>query len=178
MLSDHQNFIDVNYHYGNFHKNIKGIVLSGGPLNVYENNKVKFNSKILKLGIPVLGICFGHQIISKELGGRVKNSKFREFGLAEVEEVKKSILTKNFFSKGKNNVWMSHADQVTKLPKNFHVLAKSKNSKLCIIEHLEKKFFFDRKFIFHQKTVEIYLFFLCEGSIYPNPFFSENSRRR
>ena len=125
----------------NFHNNIKGIVLSGGPLNVYENNKVKFNSKILKLGIPVLGICFGHQIISKELGGRVKNSKYREFGLAEVEEVKKSILTKNFFSKGKNNVWMSHADQVTKLPKNFHVLAKSKNSKLCIIEHLEKKFF-------------------------------------
>ena len=127
--------------YINFHKNIKGIVLSGGPLNVYENNKVKFNSKILKLGIPVLGICFGHQIISKELGGRVKNSKYREFGLAEVEEVKKSILTKNFFSKGKNNVWMSHADQVTKLPKNFRVLAKSKNSKLCIIEHLEKKFF-------------------------------------
>ena len=127
--------------YINFHKNIKGIVLSGGPLNVYENNKVKFNSKILKLGIPVLGICFGHQIISKELGGRVKNSKYREFGLVEVEEVKKSILTKNFFSKGKNNVWMSHADQVTKLPKNFHVLAKSKNSKLCIIEHLEKKFF-------------------------------------
>ena len=106
-----------------------------------ENNKVKFNSKILKLGIPVLGICFGHQIISKELGGKVKNSKFREFGLAEVEEVKKSILTKNFFSKGKNNVWMSHADQVTKLPKNFNVLAKSKNSKLCIIENLEKKFF-------------------------------------
>ena len=127
--------------YINFHKNIKGIVLSGGPLNVYENNKVKFNSKILKLGIPVLGICFGHQIISKELGGRVKNSKYREFGLAEVEEVKKSILTKNFFSKGKNNVWMSHADQVTKLPENFHVLAKSKNSKLCIIENLEKKFF-------------------------------------
>ncbi len=127
--------------YINFHKNIKGIVLSGGPLNVYENNKVKFNSKILKLGIPVLGICFGHQIISKELGGKVKNSKFREFGLAEVEEVKKSILTKNFFFKGRNKVWMSHADQVTKLPKNFHVLAKSKNSKLCIIEHLEKKFF-------------------------------------
>ena len=50
----------------NFHKNIKGIVLSGGPLNVYENKKVKFNNNLLKLGIPVLGICFGHQIISKE----------------------------------------------------------------------------------------------------------------
>ncbi len=127
--------------YKKFQENIKGIILSGGPLNVYENNKVKFNNKLLKLGVPVLGICFGHQIISKELGGRVKNSKYREFGLAEVEQVKKSKLTKNFFLKGKNNVWMSHADQVTKLPKNFHVLAKSKNSKLCIIENLEKKFF-------------------------------------
>ena len=48
-----------------FEKNIKGIVLSGGPLNVYESKKVKFNNKILKLGVPLLGICFGHQIISK-----------------------------------------------------------------------------------------------------------------
>ena len=125
----------------NFEKNIKGLVFSGGPLNVYENKKVKFNHKLLKLGVPVLGICFGHQIISKELGGRVKSSKYREFGLAEVQEIKKSKLTKNFFSKGKNNVWMSHADQVIKLPKNFQAIAKSENSKLCIIENLEKKMY-------------------------------------
>ena len=61
-------------------RNVKGFVLSGGPLNVYENKKVNFNKKLLNLDIPVLGICFGHQIISKELGGRVKKSKFREFG--------------------------------------------------------------------------------------------------
>ena len=76
----------------NFETNIKGLVFSGGPLNVYENKKVKFNNKLLKLGVPVLGICFGHQIISKELGGRVKSSKYREFGLAEVQEIKKSKL--------------------------------------------------------------------------------------
>ena len=127
--------------FQNFEKNIKGIVLSGGPLNVYESKKVKFNSKLLKLGIPVLGICFGHQIISKTMGGSVRNSKYREFGLAEVKEIKKSKLTKNFFSKGKNNVWMSHADQVTKLPKNFKIIAQSNNSKMCIIENLEKKMF-------------------------------------
>ena len=78
----------------NFETNIKGLVFSGGPLNVYENKKVKFNNKLLKLGVPVLGICFWHQIISKELGGRVKSSKYREFGLAEVQEIKKSKLTK------------------------------------------------------------------------------------
>ena len=125
----------------NFDKNIKGIVLSGGPLNVYENKKVKFNFNLLKLEIPVLGICFGHQIISKVMGGKVKSSKFREFGLAEVKEIKKSKLTKNFFSNKKNNVWMSHADQVTKLPKNFSVIAKSNNSKLCIIQNNKKNIF-------------------------------------
>ena len=75
------------------------------------------------------------------MGGKVKSSKFREFGLAEVKEIKKSKLTKNFFSNKKNNVWMSHADQVTKLPKNFNVIAKSKNSKMCIIENKKKNMF-------------------------------------
>ena len=56
-------------------KDTLGIILSGGPLNVYEINKVKFNKKIINLGVPILGICFGHQIISKELGGRVKKTK-------------------------------------------------------------------------------------------------------
>ena len=58
-------------------KNTSGIILSGGPLNVYEINKVKFNKKILNLGIPILGICFGHQIISKELGGKVKKNQIK-----------------------------------------------------------------------------------------------------
>ena len=60
---------------------IVGIILSGGPLNVYESNKFNFDKKILQLNIPVLGICFGHQILSKELGGKVKKSNNREFGL-------------------------------------------------------------------------------------------------
>ena len=67
--------------------NIGGIILSGGPLNVYQNDKFKFDKKILSLKIPVLGICFGHQILSKELGGRVKKSKHREFGLATIKKI-------------------------------------------------------------------------------------------
>ena len=61
---------------------IKGIVLSGGTLNVYQLNKYSFDKKILQLDVPVLGICFGHQILSKLNGGKVKQSKHREFGLA------------------------------------------------------------------------------------------------
>ena len=122
-------------------KNTKGLILSGGPLNVYQSKKVKFNKNLLFSKVPVLGICFGHQIISKEMGGKVKQSKSREFGLAKVVKINNSILTKNFFSKKENNVWMSHADEVIKLPKNFRVIAKSNNSKLCIVENSKDKLY-------------------------------------
>ena len=123
-------------------ENIAGIILSGGPLNVYENDKFKFDKKILKLGVPILGICFGHQILSKLLGGKVKKSKHREFGLATINKVSNSILTKNFFNKNNtSNVWMSHADQVSKMPKNFKVIASTKNSKLTIIENVKDNFY-------------------------------------
>ena len=123
-------------------ENISGIILSGGPFNVYENDKFKFNKKILKLGVPILGICFGHQILSKLLGGKVKKSKHREFGLATIDKVSNSILTKNFFNKNNtSDVWMSHADQVSKMPKNFKVIASTKNSKLTIIENNKDNFY-------------------------------------
>jgi GMP synthase (glutamine-hydrolysing) len=123
-------------------ENIAGIILSGGPLNVYENDKFKFEKKILKLGVPILGICFGHQILSKLLGGKVKKSEHREFGLATINKVSNSILTKNFFNKNKtSDVWMSHADQVSKMPKNFKVIASTKNSKLTIIENIKDNFY-------------------------------------
>ncbi len=92
---------------------VKGIILSGGPLNVYEIDKYSFDKKIIENQVPVLGICFGHQILSKLNGGRVKNSKHREFGLANIYKKKESDLTKNLFKKKKTiKVWMSHADQV------------------------------------------------------------------
>ena len=126
----------------NIDYSVKGIILSGGPLNVYQINKYSFDKKILEKQIPVLGICFGHQIISKINGGRVRQSKFREFGFANIYQKKKSILTKGFFNKKKiNKVWMSHADQVSKLPKNFNVIASSQNSKFAIIENKYKTFY-------------------------------------
>jgi len=121
---------------------IKGIILSGGPLNVYQINKYSFDKKIINLSIPILGICFGHQILSKLNGGRVKQSKHREFGLANIYKKNESLLTKNFFNNQKSKkVWMSHADQVSKLPKNFKVIASSTNSKFAIVENKSKKFY-------------------------------------
>ena len=123
-------------------KSIKGIILSGGPLNVYQIDRNSFDKKIIENQIPILGICFGHQILSKLNGGKVKHSKHREFGLVDIKKKNKSTLTRNFFDKqNKNKVWMSHADQVSKLPKNFKVIASSSNSKFTIIENKKKNFY-------------------------------------
>ena len=148
---------------------IKGIVLSGGPLNVYQINKYSFDKKILNLDIPVLGICFGHQILSKLNGGSVKQSKHREFGLANIYKKSDSLLTNNFFTKQKyKKVWMSHADQVSKLPKNFKVVASSINSKFAIVENKIKKFYGVQ---FHpevthtengKKVISNFIFLICK----------------
>ena len=123
-------------------ENVKGLILSGGPLNVYENDKFSFDKNILKKNFPILGICFGHQILSKSLGGRVKQSKHREFGLANLKKKSKSKLLDGFFDKKNiSKVWMSHADQVTKIPKSFKIIASSQNSKFAAIENKDKKYY-------------------------------------
>jgi GMP synthase (glutamine-hydrolysing) len=125
-----------------FDNSVLGIILSGGPLNVYQINRYSFDKKILELNIPILGICFGHQVLSKLNGGKVKQSKHREFGLANIYKKSDSLLTKNFFNKKKSKkVWMSHADQVSKIPKGFKVLASSANSKFAVVENKIKKFY-------------------------------------
>ena len=121
--------------------NIKGIILSCGPLNVYQLNNNLFDKNILKLKIPILGICFGHQILSKFNGGKIKQSKHREFGLAKINKKNNSQLIQNFFNKKTKKVWMSHADQVSKLPKTFRVVASSENSKFAIVENKIDKFY-------------------------------------
>ncbi len=122
-------------------KSLKGVILSGGPLTATNKNAVKLNTSILSLKIPILGICYGHQILAKKLGGRVRASKKREFGKAFVKSESKSAITKNFFNKKINSVWMSHQDIVYKIPKGFKKIASSDNSKFAIIADEEKKYY-------------------------------------
>ncbi len=120
---------------------IKGIILSGGPSSVTERKFQSIQKSIFLKKIPILGICYGLQLISKLNGGKIKSSrKKREFGRAYIFKKRNSILTKNFF-KLKTSVWMSHEDAVVKLPKYFSVIAYTKNSKFTIIENIKKKIY-------------------------------------
>ena len=120
---------------------IKGIILSGGPLTITKRNSLDLPNHILNLNKPILGICYGHQILAKKFGGKVKISKTREFGHAKIISNNKCPLTKNFFKNKKNSVWMSHQDIVTKIPYGFKKIASTQNSKFAIISNEKKKFY-------------------------------------
>ena len=120
---------------------IKGIILSGGPLSITSNKGISFNNFLIKMNIPILGICYGHQILAKKFGGKIKISKHREFGKAMLKHKSNSILTKNFFINRKSIVWMSHQDIVQKLPKGFKSVASSQNSKFAIIANERLKYY-------------------------------------
>ena len=122
-------------------KSIKGIILSGGPLTITSKNSISLDDHILGLNLPILGICYGHQILAKKFGGRVKISKAREFGKAFVKSRLKSPITKNFFKRKSNQVWMSHQDIVYKIPPGFKKIASSNNSKFAIISNEKKKYY-------------------------------------
>ena len=120
---------------------IKGIIFSGGPSSVTSKNYQTISKKIFEKNIPILGICYGLQLIAKLFGGKIKPSKgAREFGRAYLIKKKHSKLTKNFFKK-KTIVWMSHEDAVVKLPKSFKIIASTKSSKLTIIENTQRKIY-------------------------------------
>jgi len=140
VFSEIVNFNELNKI--NNYDSIKGIILSGGPETVNKKKFPVIPSIIFKKKIPVLGICYGLQLIAKTFGGIVKTPKQqREFGRVTLFTKSKSILTKNFFKKKKANVWMSHQDAVVKLPKNFKVTASTKDSKLTIIENTKNKIY-------------------------------------
>ena len=111
---------------------IGGAVLSGGPASVYDKGSPKLDFNVLN-GLPILGICYGLQLIATHYGGKVKRGRKREYGraklkiLAESDDLLKD-LPREFF------VWMSHTDEVTELPKGFEVLARTDNSPYAVIK--------------------------------------------
>uniref|UniRef100_A0A7V4N400 GMP synthase [glutamine-hydrolyzing] n=1 Tax=Thermodesulfobacterium geofontis TaxID=1295609 RepID=A0A7V4N400_9BACT len=115
-----------------------GIIFSGGPSSVYDKNAPLINKEIFDLKIPILGICYGVQLITYILGGAVEKSDKREFGPAYIEILKTNKLFKGLKKSKKYKVWMSHSDRIEKLPEGFYALAKTENSPFAAIAHENK----------------------------------------
>jgi GMP synthase (glutamine-hydrolysing) len=119
--------------------NPAAIILSGGPASVYEKDSPKLDAKILELGIPILGICYGFQILAQSLGGRVDRTGLREYGATSLEIKDGGVLLDN--QPNLQVCWMSHGDQVMQAPQGFEVLASTKTTPVAAFESKQKKIF-------------------------------------
>ena len=113
-----------------------GIILSGGPCSVYDKDAPEADRRVFDLGIPVLGICYGLQLMVHALGGKVRPADKREYGHAQVEVTDHSQLLDGL--PRSLNVWMSHGDEAVELPAGFHLTASSPNA-IAAIENLERR---------------------------------------
>ena len=116
-------------------KNIQAIILSGGPSSVYTANAPQIDLDILKLEVPILGICYGMQLLIKNSGGSVRNKGQGEYGFSEINKLEESILLKNITNPSK--VWMSHGDEVDNLGNRYKIIARSSNGVIAAVEHKE-----------------------------------------
>jgi GMP synthase (glutamine-hydrolysing) len=124
-----------------------GIILSGGPNSVYEEKTPLAPKEIFSLDVPILGICYGMQTIVNQLGGKVQTSNKREFGYAEIRAHGHSKLLdkiqdkKNDDGHGLLDVWMSHGDKVTTLPKGFNIIASNQSTPIAGIANEDKNIY-------------------------------------
>jgi len=120
-------------------KEVKGIIFSGSPLRIVEPTAPGIDKRIFKLKIPILGICYGHQLLGREIGGKVRESKIKEFGKTVLKTQDKSGILEGL--KDDELVWMSHNDEVSKLPRGFKISAQTENCQIAVMENPKKKFF-------------------------------------
>lgn len=122
-------------------ENCKGIIFSGGPSSVYDENLPQFNSEILNLNIPILGLCYGHQLMAQSYGGKVGKADVGEFGFAQLilNQKVNSPLFKNITSP--QQVWMSHQDEVLVPGDDFEIIGSTKDCKFAALQNLSKKRF-------------------------------------
>jgi len=118
---------------------VKGIILSGGPASVYAPKAPKVDPAIYELGVPVLGICYGMQLLARDLGGRVARSNRREYGKGELLTTGVAPLFKGL--PGKLDVWNSHGDRIEKLPKGFVAIGRTENSPNAVIGDIKRRMY-------------------------------------
>ena len=120
-------------------KNVSAIILSGGPSSVFSKNAPSIDSKILEFGVPILGICYGMQLLVKHFGGGVRHENKGEYGKSIIKIVSDSLLFKGFSDK--SIIWMSHGDLVFDCPANFDVVAYSENNIITSIADYENQLY-------------------------------------
>lgn len=158
-----------------------GIILSGGPMSVYDENSPQINKRILELGIPILGICYGLNIICFNFNGKVEQADNREYGKANFTITDS---TNKLFKNVKKDsvVWMSHGDKITKIPPGFSLLGNSESSPYCAMADEEKMVYGVQ---FHpevkhteegRKIINNFLFEVCKcsGNWNPQNFVDES----
>ncbi len=117
-----------------------GIILSGGPASVYGKDAPQLDPAIFDIGVPILGICYGMQLMAHHLGGKVEHSERREYGSGQLTVVAPECPL--FHGLGEHvDIWNSHGDKLTKIPRGFRAAAKTDNSEYAAIEHPKKRFF-------------------------------------
>src|ERR1700723_813939 len=120
----------------------KGIILSGGPASVLDQDAPRAPPEIFEAGVPVLGICYGEQVMAQQLGGKLEGGHHREFGRAEVEVTKPSALYEGVWEVGhRYPVWMSHGDRVTQPPAGFAAVGTSPNAPIAMIADERRRFY-------------------------------------
>lgn len=117
----------------------RAIILSGGPSSVYQKESPNVSKEIFSLGIPILGICYGQQVIAGHLGAKIIPANDREYGFAQLKVLDKSHLLKGV--KNLSKVWMSHGDKLKDLPLDFSITGSTNNTKFAVIESTEKNLF-------------------------------------
>ncbi|MBN8963878.1 MAG: glutamine-hydrolyzing GMP synthase, partial [Rhizobiales bacterium] len=120
----------------------RAVILSGGPASVLDQGSPRVPQAVLEAGVPVLGICYGEQVMAQQLGGRVEAGHAREFGRAAIEVTDNCALFDGVWKKGGTyDVWMSHGDRVTTLPTGFRGVAKATGSPIAVIADDARKFY-------------------------------------
>lgn len=120
----------------------KGIILSGGPSSVNEEYSPKVTDKVFSLNVPILGICYGEQLMCQQLGGRVEPAIHREYGRAVIDIIKDCKLFSGLWEKGsKQEVWMSHGDRVVALPHGFEVVAETPSAPFAAIADESRRYY-------------------------------------
>lgn len=116
-----------------------GIILTGGPNSVYEEKAMTISEEIFNLGIPVLGICYGHQLMTAKLGGTVKSGSIKEYGKTEIKYDTASEIFQGL--EEESIVWMSHGDEVASVPEGFNIVASTRDCKVAAMENRERRLY-------------------------------------